>query len=150
MKKYFIFLIALVCLTSCYTTEDQKRLQQECRELNNQKYSLYQEINGLRESKTTLSKEVSDLRTEKGIASKGRTPQYLVKFKIKQGTFSLSIGEHIKNEANAIEMEMPVSREFYNQLSVGDDLLDNFKAGSFWIDGDLSWLHMKVISKRIK
>lgn len=150
MKKILIFLIAAVCMTSCYTSEDQKRLQQECRELSNQKYSLYQEINHLKESKTTLNKEVSDLRIEKGIASKGRTPQYLVKFKIKQGTFSLSIGEHIKNEANAIEMEMPVSREFYNQLSIGDDLLDNFKAGSFWIDGDLSWLHMKVISKRIK
>ena len=45
---------------------------------------------------------------------------------------------------------MPVDREFYNKVKVGDDLTDKFKAGSFWIDGDLSWLHMKVVGKRMK
>ena len=41
---------------------------------------------------------------------------------------------------------------FFNQGPLGSTRPDKplTKAGSFWIDGDLSWLHMKVISKRIK
>lgn len=150
MKKILIFLLAVICMTSCYTSEDQKRLQQECSQLAAQSRNLRIEVNRLSNQKATLYKEVSDLRAEKGIYSRGKEPVYLVKFKVKQGTFSLSPGEHIKNEMNAIEMEMPVSRDFYNRLKIGDDLMDKFKGGSFWIDGDLSWLHMKVVSKRIK
>ena len=139
-----------MCLTSCYTDEDHKKLQEECRQFASQKYSLQQEISNLYGVKTDLNKEIGDLRTEKGILKNGREPQYIIKIKIKQGTFTLDPFEHIKNKANAIEMEIPVSRDFYNKVSIGTDLTDKFKAGSFWIDGDLSWLHLKVIEKKVK
>jgi hypothetical protein len=51
---------------------------------------------------------------------------------------------------NAIEVEIPVSKEFYNRLSVGQDLTDSFKFGSLVMDGDFSSLHMRVKNKRIE
>ena len=153
MKKIllgFLFLCAVsVTMTSCFTDEDKMRLHKECMELSTKKGQCYREIESLRGQIATLNKEVSDLQKERGLLKNGREPQYLVKFKIKQGTFTLDPFEHIKNEANSIEMEIPVSREFYNRVSIGTDITDKFKAGSFWIDGDFSWLHMKVISKRV-
>lgn len=150
MKKLFILLSVIVCFSSCYKDEDFYDLQHKCRDLAAQKYSLQQDINVLNGKKSALNKEIEEMRAEKGLLINGREPQYLVKIKIKQGTFTLDPFEHIKNEANATEMEIPVSRDFYNTVSVGTDLTDSFKAGSFWIDGDLSWLHLKVINKRIK
>jgi len=80
----------------------------------------------------------------------GREPKYIVKFKIKQGTFTLDIFEHAKNEMNSIEIEVPVNRDYYNRLSIGQDITDSFKWGSLVMDGDFSTLHMRVVGKRIE
>lgn len=97
-----------------------------------------------------LRDEISNLRKEKAALQSGREPKYIVKFKIKQGTFTLDIFEHAKNEMNAIEIEVPVNRDYYNRLSIGQDITDSFKWGSLVMDGDFSTLHMKVIGKRIE
>jgi hypothetical protein len=150
MKRLFILLSVIVCFSSCYKDEDFRELQRNCRELSATKFNLQRDIDALKGRKGALNREIEDMRAEKGILRNGREPQYIIKIKIKQGTFTLDPFEHIKNEANATEMEIPVSRGFYNSVNVGTDLTDSFKAGSFWIDGDLSWLHLTIIDKRIK
>ena len=142
--------IALVTLTSCYTSEDQQRLQQECKDLQTQKVNLQKQIDLNTKNVYNLRQQVSDLTKEKSALQSGRDPKYIVKFKIKQGTFTLDIFEHIKNEMNSIEIEVPVHKDFYNRLSVGQDITDSFKWGSLVMDGDFSSLHMKVVGKRIE
>jgi len=150
MKKFIIF-AAIACLfTACYTDEDQKRLQEDCVALRHQKEYLNGQVGHLEGQITTLNQKVSELNSERRALQAGREPRYIVKFKIKQGTFTLDIFEHIKNEMNSIEIEVPVCREYYNRLSVGQDLTDAFKWGSLVMDGDFSSLHMRVIGKRIE
>ena len=143
MKKILTFIIALTCLVSCYTDEDKAQLQKEC-------HGLVTEISTLKEKKEALYHEVSELRCERKAYAAGREPRYIVKFKIKQGTFTLDPFEHIKNEMNAIEVEVPVTRDYYNRLKIGQDLTDAFKWGSLVMDGDFSNLHMRVEGKRIE
>jgi DNA polymerase III delta prime subunit len=74
---------------------------------------------------------------------------YMLQLEIKQSTFTLDIGEHIKNSANAIKLWIPTSKEFYNSISIGSEISDSFKFGSFIFDGDFSNLHVKVIDKKM-
>lgn len=143
MKKILTFIIALACLVSCYTDKDKAQLQRECN-------SLVTEVSELKGEKDNLIHELSELRTERKAYVYGHEPRYIVKFKIKQGTFTIDPFEHIKNEMNAIEVEVPVTKDYYNKLSVGQDLTDAFKWGSLVMNGDFSTLHMRVTGKRIE
>ena len=150
MKK-IIGIIAFICvITSCYTDGDKKQLQKDCFKLSQEKAKLSDQIDLLNNKTISLKNEISNLVVEKKGLSSSREPKYIVKFKIKQGTFTLDIFEHIKNNVNSIEIELPVNRDFYNRLSIGQDLTDSFKWGSLIFDGDFSTLHMRVIGKRIE
>jgi len=143
MKKYFIIALFICLFTSCYDIQDKARLQSECDTLVSEKSALNKSISELQE-------DIRNLNAEKRALTNGREPRYIVKFKIKQGTFTIDIFEHVKNEMNSIEIEVPVCKEYYNKLSIGQDLTDKFKWGSLVMDGDFSTLHMKVVGKRIE
>ena len=51
---------------------------------------------------------------------------------------------------NAIEFEIPVDKDFYNSINVGDEIVDNFRAGSFIINGSFGSWNMKVKGKEIR
>jgi hypothetical protein len=72
----------------------------------------------------------------------------VVTFKIKQSTFTLSISEHFKNEANKQFLQIPVDCDFYNTLRIGQELHSEFKVGSFIFNGDLSKLEVTVHDKK--
>lgn len=75
---------------------------------------------------------------------------YVLRLKLKQSRMSLDIGKHIKDAVNAVEFELPVSRELYNQVSVGSQLLDNLRVGSLLLRGSFSNWRITVTSKRIE
>ena len=108
MRKFIVFALFAMLFTSCYTTEDQKRLNQECKELQIQKTQLQQSIKSLNDRKDALDIKVHDLYVQKNSLQTGKEIKYIVKFKIKQGTFTIDLFEHAKNEMNSIEIEIPV------------------------------------------
>lgn len=150
MKKFIVIALVAILSVSCYTSEDQKQLQLDCKKLETEKVWLNRNIESLNSRVVSLRKEISDLNAEKNSISSGREPKYIVKFKIKQGTFTLDLFEHAKNEMNSIEIEIPVNKDYYNRLSIGQDITDSFKWGSLIVNGDFSTLHMKVVGKRIE
>lgn len=150
MKKILILMTALMVAVSCDTTETQKQLNDACDRLRSEMRSLTTRRDYLQNQVNSLQQQVHDLNVQKSAAKTGREIKYIVKFKIKQGTFTLDPFEHIKNEANSIEIEIPVNKDYYNRLSIGQDITDSFKWGSLIIDGDFSTLHMKVVGKRIE
>jgi len=151
MKKLFYFMAMCLVMASCtITDEEYQKKKEEYKRLSEQCQQLVVRNNGLNSSISELELQISDLRFEKNLIEKGKAPKYIVKFEIKQGTFTLDPFEHIKNSMNAIEVEIPVDRDYYNALKIGQDLTDAFKWGSLVMDGDFSNLHMRVASKRIE
>lgn len=74
---------------------------------------------------------------------------YIVKIKIHQTTYTLDIGEHIKNKINDVEFEMPVDKSYYDKCYVGQSITDaSFKWGSLLIDDDFSVLKITIQGKR--
>lgn len=150
MKKFLVFAMFAVIFTACYTDDDKARLQAECKALVQQKENLQSTVSRLNDNVSYLSSQVRDLQIQKYAYETGREIKYIVKFRIKQSTFTLDIGEHIKNGMNAIELELPVSKSFYDKVSVGTEISKSFKMGSLLFNGDFSNLHMTVTGKRIE
>ena len=74
---------------------------------------------------------------------------YIVKIKIHQTTYTLSIGEYIKNKINDVEFEIPVDKAYYDKCYVGQSVSDpGLKIGSLIMDGDFSKLKITIVNKR--
>lgn len=144
MKIKKLILFFTMCLfISCNSIQEKMQLQKEYNTLYTQKQSLENTI-------SELNAEITTLTNERNALVKGKDPTYIVKFKIKQGTYTFDIWEHVKNEINAVEFEIPVCKDFYNHIDIGQDITNSFKYGSLFVNGDFSVLHMRVINKRIE
>ena len=93
-------MLTSILLFSCDTEETRDRLKDECRSLRMEVSQLKSETNRLYDNASSLKLEIKNLQAERNALRSGREPKYIVKFEIKQGTFTLDIGEHIKNSMN--------------------------------------------------
>ena len=152
MKKFILILLSVIAFTSCDEIRMQERadLKGEINNLRYEKSNLSKSVENLRETNTILTNEVSNLRTEKSAFTSGYEPVYLLTLEIKQSTFTLDLAEHAKNDINAITLHIPVSYTFYNKVSIGQNISEEFKYGSLILNGDFSKLKVKVKNKEIK
>lgn len=152
MKKFILIFLTLIAFTACDEARMQERadLKAEIANLIHERNNLTKSVKTLRETKTGLTKEVSELRTEKSAFTSGYEPVYLLTLEIKQSTFTLNIAEHAKNAINAITLQIPVSYTFYNKVSIGQNISEEFKYGSLILNGDFSKLKVKVKDKEVK
>lgn len=153
MKKLLFFLALTLSLISCgenYHRTQISELKQEYKTLSTQVSTLRNSCDNLRQSQHYLSAQVRELEVEKRALSNGYEPSYILTLEIKQATYTLNVGEHIKNSINAISLQIPVSKKFYNSVSVGTRISNDFKYGSLVFNGDFSELRVTVKDKQIR
>lgn len=112
---------------------------------------LKQEISELQEKKTDLQNEVSELENitvEK--KEENGTAKYVLTLEIKQSHFTLDISEHLKDSMNAIEIQIPVDKEYYDSVEVGQNIADEFRMGSLVFKGTFGNFKVSVIKKEIQ
>ena len=126
-----------------------------------------EDINKLKEEKINLQSDVESLfhsRAEKmydvdspdkvlkvlDIYKSGRTPRYILKLHLKQSHITLDLGKIMKDHMNAIDFEMPVDKEFYDEIQVGTAIVDKFRSGSMWMEGSFGNWEMTVTGKEIR
>lgn len=114
------------------------------KELDNQIQTLQEEIRALETQKEKLENEIVDTKVENG------TAKYVITFKIKQSHFSLDLGKHLKDAMNAIEIEIPVDKEYFDSVEVGDAINDDFRVGSLVMKGSFGSWDITVKSKDIR
>jgi len=160
MKK-LILLFAILLLVSCENESDVKtdleNLKIERTKLeaiNNVERdhikATKRELEALKNVVRATSIAYHEVRIEKGMADIGKEPMYVLTLKMKQSRTSLSIGKHIKDNMNAITFDLPVSKEFYKNVKVGTPLVDDFRSGSFIMNGSFSNWKITVIEKNIR
>lgn len=126
MKTKILTLITLsVLMTSCGENSEVKQLKKE---------------NAL------LVEQLSALK----VGGSSKAPKYILKLRLKQAHFSLSIKKHIKDAVNAIDFEMPVDKEFYDSVSNGTEIIDKFRFGSFVLGGSFGDWEMTVKGKEVR
>ena len=137
MKKYAIVLIAMIAITlsGCSKTETVT---------NEDVAKLEAEIAQLEDERDRLNEEILNTKIDNGLA------KYVIAFNIKQTHFTLDIGEHLKDAMNDISIEIPVDKEYYDSVEVGDTIDDSFRVGSFIWKGSFGNWKVTVESKDIR
>ena len=137
MKKYAIVLIAMIAITlsGCSKTETVT---------NEDVAKLESEIAQLEAERDRLNEEILDTKIDNNLA------KYVIAFNIKQTHFTLDIGEHLKDAMNDISIEIPVDKEYYDSVEVGDTIDDSFRVGSFIWKGSFGNWKVTIESKDIR
>ena len=137
MKKYIIALIVIITVTlsGCSKTETVT---------NEDVAKLESEIAQLEAERDRLNEEILNTKIDNGLA------KYVITFNIKQTHFTLDIGEHLKDAMNDISIEIPVDKEYYDSVEIGDTIDDSFRVGSFIWKGSFGNWKVTVESKDIR
>jgi hypothetical protein len=140
-----LFLLNKNIMENMESRERNDRLMKERKQLE-------VEVNGNRNINEQLKRQhkalVEQINKDKFALSASNTI-YIVKIKIHQTTYTLSLTEHIKNKFNDVEFEIPVDKAYYDNCSIGQSVTDpGLKIGSLLRDGDFSKLKVKITGKR--
>ncbi len=136
-------LFSLFVIVSCNKTkEDVDNMNSRYESLKGSVDAYEEKLRGLNQSINELQKIETHLTQLKN----GKTPVYILLLNVHQSNITLDISQHIKNSMNSSEFEIPVSEEYYNNVSEGSDLSDSFRVGSFLMRG--SWGNIKVTVKK--
>lgn len=139
-KLISILLICLIFLTSC----GNGNLKAERENLETEISELEEDIRTLQSEKNSIEKLIQDLREENDI------PNYIVTFEIGQQHVTLDLGDLLKDEINKTELEVLVSKEYYDAVDVGTVVNDDFRVGSLALKGSFGTWNIEVIDKRIE
>ena len=123
MKKYLLFLPFLLC--SCGGNSEMEQLKKE---------------------NAALAAQVQALK----LGTSAKPIKYILKIRLKQANFTLNIKKHIQNAVNSIDFEIPVDKEFFDSVSKGTEIIDDFRFGSLILSGSFGDWEMTVKDKEIR
>lgn len=129
--------VMVVCLSGCREQAYIDMMKQEISELQTEKQALEIEV-------AELNNAVIEKKEENG------TAKYVLTLEIKQSHISLDISEYLKDSMNAMEIQIPVDKEYYDSVEVGQNIMDEFRMGSFIFKGTFGNFKVTVTDKEIQ
>lgn len=147
MKK--LLLLTLLAASCCRQPQE---IADSIKLLESKEYTLQESIQQLKLIKSELSAKIDNLKSDHEVLTAmkaGKSISYILKIKGEQSRFSLDIGEHMKDAMNAFDFEIPVSKEFYEEQEIGENVSKSFRGGSFILNGSFGSFNLTVKEKRI-
>lgn len=141
IRLFSLLFIVFLLLSGCTQEEvNEKRIAKQKQEIA----LLENEIVALEEERSELDKKLLETKINKGLE------KYTLTLEIRQSHFTLDLGQHVKDEMNAITLQIPVDKDYYDSFEVGDTIDDSFRMGSFVLTGSLGSWDITVLEKEIK
>ena len=145
MKRFILIVMALcICISFAGCATKEEALNEDIIELEARVSELKTEISNLETKRNILANEITDIKIENG------TAKYIVTFNIKQSHFTLDIGQHLKDAMNDISIQVPVDKEYYDSIEVGDTIADDFRMGSLIFYGSFGNWDVTVENKSVQ
>ena len=146
MRKRFISLLVALVVSFSFVgcTESEEVLSSNIESLKTEISVLEDEISRLESEKSSLQEEVTGLKVETGNA------KYIITFNISQKHFTLDLGDYLKDAMNDISIQVPVDKEYYDSVEIGDTIDDSFRLGSFVFKGSFGSWSVTVENKEIQ
>lgn len=141
MNKIVFVLLSFFLLMGCNSQEEKNAMiiERQKEEIA----TLEREIEELQLEKEALIKEVEYRKVTSG------TAKYVITLEIRQRHY-FDLGKALKDELNKIELQLPVDKEYYESLEVGDILDETFRMGSLLMEGSFGNWEIKVVKKEIQ
>ncbi len=130
----FILLFTCLFISGCGDNEALKR----------ERESLRTEIANLEKEQESLSSVVIKDKIDKGVE------KYILTLKIKQTHYTLDLDEHLKDAANALTIQLPVTKEYYDSVEIGTKIKDSFRVGSMIFKSSFGSWNVVVKDKTIQ
>lgn len=150
MKHAFLLLSLITLFASCETKThvagDIDNLKSERTQLQAQTVKLSADI---QMQSAAISSQTEQLKVL-GILKEGKTPKYVLTLHLRQISYSLSISKQVRDAVNAIDFQISVDKDYYNSVSIGQNIVDNFRVGSLIMHGSFGNWEMQVKSKNIE
>lgn len=152
----FSFFGLFLCV-ACNETEESVRknieaLKQERSNLTSEVATLRENRDGAASELSSVSTQVQNLRQECSVLEHikaGKPVRYILSLQLRQRHFTLSIKQHIADEMNKVYFEIPVDKDFYDRLGVGNSLVNEFRIGSMFLKGSFGSWDVTVVNKRV-
>lgn len=139
-KSILIFITVCICCSVLGCDMKKDILDEEIQILEGQ-------IAALQSEKKQIEQDIQNL---KGVKVEMGIAKYIVTFKIKQKHYNLSSGEYFKDKMNAFTIQIPVDKEFYDSVAIGDTIVDKFRVGSWILYGSFGGWNITVDDKYIQ
>ena len=137
MKRGIVVLIAMIAITLSGCSKSETVTNEDVAKLES-------EIAQLEAERDQLNEEILNTKIDNGLA------KYVITFNIKQTHFTLDLGEHLKDAMNDISIEIPVDKEYYDSVEIGDTIDNSFRVGSFIWKGSFGNWKVTVESKDVR
>lgn len=76
-------------------------------------------------------------------------PVYMFTLELRQTHFTIDISQHIKDAMNKTQFDIAVDKRLYDMQNVGDELLSEFRSGSFFIKGSMGDWKVTIANKYV-
>lgn len=145
MKRIIAIIVVLcICVSFVGCVSEEEVLDSNIARLEAKVSELETKISDLETERNALTNEITDIKIENG------TAKYVVTFNIRQSHFTLDIGQHLKDGMNSISIQIPVDKEYYDSVEVGDTIADDFRMGSFIFKGSFGTWDITVEDKSVQ
>lgn len=142
-KIIALLMVIALCATFTGCMSQEEQLSAEAQALKTKIATLETQITSLEQEKTALEQTIIDKKIE------GDTAKYVLTLNIKQVHYTLDITEHLKDSANNLSIQIPVDKEYYDSVEIGDTIDDSFRMGSFVFKGSFGSWDITVEDKEI-
>lgn len=146
-KKLLLTLLIFSTLSFVACTPSKKELDAEIAQKQEQLLDLKGEYTALKSEYDVLSSLTSQAKLD---TAPEKNKRYIMTLKIKQSHFSLNVKDHVKDSMNAIELDIAVDKEYYDSYKEGDEILSEFRSGSFVTSGKLGSWKVTLKDKRVE
>lgn len=146
-KKLLSTLLIFSTLSFVACTPSKKELDAEIVQKQEQLLDLKGEYTALKSEYDVLSSLVSQTQIS---TAPEENKRYIMTLKIKQSHVSLNVKDHVKDSMNAIELDIAVDKEYYDSYEEGDEILSEFRSGSFVTSGKLGSWKVTLKDKRVE
>ena len=145
MNKYFLATLVTVLLIPLVALFAAKEIRKDdVADYELEVARLEARIATLENTEYWLDKTIQEKRVDSGLA------RYMVTFKISQSHFALDTSNVLKDKMNAITIQIPVDKEYYNSVNVGDVINDDFRMGSLVMTGSIGSWNIQVVDKSVQ
>ena len=101
------------------------------------------------ESVSVENKDLTETGSKTETKAEGSKERYVVTFNIAQSHFTLDLKEHLKDALNDIEIQIPVDKEYFDNVEIGDVINDEFRTGSLLLKGSFGNWKVTIVNKEI-
>lgn len=155
MKKtfYIITLISFFAIFCSCQQENPCQIQTSIDELHKQADKANSDLNDVTIKYNYTSAKYQELKEQCAIMDahlKGKEPKYILKLKLKQSHFTMSIRKMVKDHMNTAEFEIPVDKQYYDNVREGQEIVDKFRVGSAILYGSFGDWEVTVLEKRVQ